>query len=334
MDDVRVQQLEQQALELERQLAELRTAIDEVKAEVRPDAEAATEPPHHAPDTAATDVVDRRSLLRRSGAVAAGAIAGGAAIAAGTATPAAAVNGGNMILGEVNAATNLTTLEGRMNVRSTSINTYALRAIAASSGGDAVYALAQGVDGIGVIASSTEGAGLVVSNGTQVIPPQAGNWNYGAFLTVSSHLYFCYVGGFGPNTKWARLSGVFVPFDGSIRVYDSRPATQPIAGLKTKFANHEERTLSLTPNNAVPTSPVPSAVVLNLTATNTNPGGYFTAWRAYTPWPGTSSVSWGSANQTIANQSTVKLGGLPEIKVRCEGAGGADLIVDVVGYYL
>ena len=93
-------------------------------------------------------------------------------------------------------ATNLTTLEGRLYARTTSASTYAVRAVATNTGGDAVNALAQGVDGIGVIAASTEGAGLVVSNGTQVIPPQAGTWNYGAFLIAGSHANVRLVPGF------------------------------------------------------------------------------------------------------------------------------------------
>ncbi len=256
------------------------------------------------------------------------------ALAAGTATPAAAANGGNMILGANNSATNITRLTGIMNVdTSNSTNTFTAESSLAS-GGDAIRGLAYGTNGVGVRASSTNGPGLVIQNGTQVIPPQAGSWQVGAFLIAGSHLHYCYSGGTGPASKWARLSTTFVAFDGPIRVYDSRPGTVPATPPKTRFSDHEERTLSLTVNNAIPAGISPTAVAVNLTATNTNPGGYFTAWRSTIPWPGTSSVNWSMANQTIANQSVIRTNGLAQIKVRCEGAGGADLVVDVVGYYL
>src|SRR5262245_14336219 len=71
--------------ELRRELAALRAEVDELRAERR------TVPVD--PATTTDEVTDRRALLRRAGVAAAGAVAGGAALALGQASPAAAADG-------------------------------------------------------------------------------------------------------------------------------------------------------------------------------------------------------------------------------------------------
>ena len=47
-----------------------------------------------------------------------------------------------------------------------------------------------------------------------------------------------------------QTAGAFKPLAVPVRIYDSRPGTQPAGGLKTKFANHEERVLDAHPGVA------------------------------------------------------------------------------------
>ena len=149
---------------------------------------------------------------------------------------------------------------------------------------------------------------------------------------TNQDLWICVAPG-NPGT-WRRLGGPNTAgslslLDATTRVYDSRPGTQPPTGVKGIFASHEERTIDCAaagvPNFA-------TAVLINATATNTNPGGFFAFFRSGLPWPNNSSLSWGVAKSTIANLAVVATSG-PVFTARMEGAGGADLIVDCIGYY-
>jgi hypothetical protein len=124
--------------------------------------------------------------------------------------------------------------------------------------------------------------------------------------------------------------GVFKPLAAPVRIYDSRPGALPLGGVKGKFTDHEERVLDAKLGTGVPASA--SSVLVNVTATNTNPGGFFSLFRDGIAWPGTSTLNWGTQNATVSSLGATQVtSGL--LKARCEGPGGADLIVDVVGYF-
>jgi hypothetical protein len=79
-------------------------------------------------------------------------------------------------------------------------------------------------------------------------------------------------------------------------------------------------------------SPIPvgaTAVVLNLTVTDSSNGGYVTAWACEAARPTTSNINV-SAGQTAANAVLVTLG--PSNGVCLFDQAGGDLIVDVTGY--
>ena len=116
-----------------------------------------------------------------------------------------------------------------------------------------------------------------------------------------------------------------------IRIYDSRPGTQPPGGLKTKFANHEERVLDARLGTGIPAGA--SSVLVNIAATNTNPGGFFSLFKNGVAWPNTSTLNWGVANTTVSTLSATQLAANGTFKARCEAPGGADLVVDVVGWF-
>lgn len=75
----------------------------------------------------------------------------------------------------------------------------------------------------------------------------------------------------------------------------------------------------------------PTAVVLNVTATNPTAASYLAAWPAGAPAPATSDLNY-VAGLTVANMVVVKLGVNGAIDL-LNRAGTTDLVVDVVGWY-
>jgi Cellulase (glycosyl hydrolase family 5)/IPT/TIG domain len=82
--------------------------------------------------------------------------------------------------------------------------------------------------------------------------------------------------------------------------------------------------------SGVPASGV-SAVVLNVTATNTATAGYFTVFPSLTSRPNASNVNW-SGGWTVANRVIVKVGTNGKVSIY-NGQGSADAVIDVGGYF-
>ncbi|MHB1010771.1 MAG: DUF7402 domain-containing protein [Propionibacteriaceae bacterium] len=82
----------------------------------------------------------------------------------------------------------------------------------------------------------------------------------------------------------------------------------------------------------VPASGV-SAVVLNVTVTDTDSYGYLTVSPTGTARPVVSNLNW-SAGATIPNAVTVKVGAGGFVDLYQSGPGGAQVIVDVAGYFV
>jgi hypothetical protein len=126
--------------------------------------------------------------------------------------------------------------------------------------------------------------------------------------------------------------GATTLFDSPVRVYDSRPAGDPVGVLpKTPLLTNTDRTVDCTLN----TSHVPDdalAVLINVTATNQSGGGYLSVRAKGAAYANTSNLNWVTAGQTIANFAMVKCGTGATISVRLGGAASANVIVDVLGY--
>ncbi|WP_284576941.1 hypothetical protein [Streptomyces sp. 2P-4] len=75
-----------------------------------------------------------------------------------------------------------------------------------------------------------------------------------------------------------------------------------------------------------------TAVALNVTATNPAEAGHLTVFPSGQSAPSTSSVNF-TAGQTVANAVVVPVGADGKISVRNGSWKGADVVVDVVGYY-
>ena len=80
-------------------------------------------------------------------------------------------------------------------------------------------------------------------------------------------------------------------------------------------------------NTAVP----PTAVALNVTATNPTGGSYLTAWPDGTPQPTASDLNY-VAGLTVPNMVIVKLGANGAIDLY-NAFGSVDVVIDVVGWY-
>jgi hypothetical protein len=127
----------------------------------------------------------------------------------------------------------------------------------------------------------------------------------------------------GMSVGYVPAPQAFIPFTGAQpRALDTRES-----GF-TKFGTNEERVIDLS-SRLIPTA---RAAVINLTATETNGGGFLSAYADGISWPGNSSVNYSGANQTVANAAVVTMTN-GRIKVRA-GVNGAHVIVDVVGSLL
>jgi len=236
--------------------------------------------------------------------------------------------------------------------------THAVAGYSASATGRAVAgyatALTGSAAGVSGHSSSPLGAGVFASGVTGVIavgssaqlllagsppPPLTSTVERSrgeVVLDAQGDLWLC-VGSDNPGT-WTRLggastAGALAVLDKTARIYDSRPGTQPNIGFKTKFQSGFVRALGATGNNSgVPSSA--RAVMISATATNTNPGGFFSFYKTGIAFPGNSSLNWGLVNSTVAVTTVVACGADATFNARMEGAGGADLVVDVIGYYL
>lgn len=119
-------------------------------------------------------------------------------------------------------------------------------------------------------------------------------------------------------------TGVYVPVTPS-RIYDSRQA-----GSGGVFAPRTSRDIQVGGVAGVPTSDV-IAVVLDITATNTQGDGWGLVWQAGTPMPSpVSSINYING-RAVTNVVTSKVSA--NGKVSYFSWTWADLIVDVIGYY-
>lgn len=117
----------------------------------------------------------------------------------------------------------------------------------------------------------------------------------------------------------------FVPVDAT-RVFDTRNENPPAGQL----CPGEEVDVQITGVGQVPDTDV-SAVVLNVTMTQTADPGYVTVWPTGTPRPYVSSLNATRSDQTVPNLVTVPVGDNGRISFYT--LSGTHLIADVFGYY-
>jgi Putative amidase domain len=124
------------------------------------------------------------------------------------------------------------------------------------------------------------------------------------------------------------------------RLYDSRPAgtnnpNPPYGVGQGKLWGGQARCVPA--RNVLGVPYYASAVAINLTAVGTAGGGHFAAYPSGGAIPNVSSVNWNDHTlrpnvlKAVPNYAIVPIGGDGQICVRA-GGGGADLIIDILGY--
>jgi hypothetical protein len=124
----------------------------------------------------------------------------------------------------------------------------------------------------------------------------------------------------------SRFSGI-----APVRILDSRTGS---GGYSDPWGPNTSRSVTVAGVGGVPlmTDPnPPTAVVANITVTDTNAPSYLTAWPDSAAQPLASDQNW-TSRTTVPNLAVVQVG--PTGKIDLFNAGGcADVVVDVVGWY-
>jgi hypothetical protein len=197
---------------------------------------------------------------------------------------------------------------------------------------------------LNVTVTETTSTGYLTVSPTGIARPLVSNLNWSAGATI-------------PNAVTVKVGPT-----GSVDLYQSGPGTAQvivdvagyyISGTVTepggfapitparildsrttggKFASNETRDLTILGAGGLPASNV-SAVVLNVTVTETTANGYLTVFPSATIKPLASNLNW-TPGLTIPNLVTVQVGVNGKVSIYEAGAGTSQVIVDVAGYYL
>jgi IPT/TIG domain len=135
------------------------------------------------------------------------------------------------------------------------------------------------------------------------------------------------------------LEGYYAPSSGGTageyqpvvpgRITDTRPGSgKANAGMTLTSGGTLD--VQVTGAGGIPVTGV-TAVVMNVTATNTTASGFFTVYPTGRALPVASNLNW-TAGVTVPNRVIVPVGTGGKVSVH-NGAGNADLIVDVNGYF-
>jgi CHRD domain len=118
-----------------------------------------------------------------------------------------------------------------------------------------------------------------------------------------------------------------------VRAYDSR---QPNTLFVPAHAPNTTTTVDLSPLPSPAFTPLPPtavAALVTITVTETTGLGFLTAYPAsLSSVPATSTVNWTAPQSDVAATTTVKLSPSGEIKFTLGPNGGADVIIDVIGF--
>ncbi|MGR4881046.1 hypothetical protein ACIPUC_16810 [Streptomyces sp. LARHCF249] len=118
----------------------------------------------------------------------------------------------------------------------------------------------------------------------------------------------------------------FTPY-GPTRLLDTRSG---IGAAKAKIAPYTTARVQIAGNGSIPAGV--TAVVLNLTVTNTTSGGHVTAFPSGAERPITSNVNF-APGQTVPNLSVVPVGADGYVELYNGGWESIDLIADATGYF-
>ncbi len=168
-------------------------------------------------------------------------------------------------------------------------------------------------------------AGDTVANAVVVAPGSGGDVTFYNFQG-STDVVVDLEGWYAPPSSQSNTDGSYVPLSPS-RICDTRTGSGDACAGHT-LGQAGVQTVTVAGQGGVPASGA-SAVVINVTATNTTAASYFTVYPNTRPTA--SDINW-RAGQTIANRAVVPLSGTGTISVY-NFQGSADLVIDVDGYF-
>ncbi len=199
---------------------------------------------------------------------------------------------------------------------------------------------------LNVTVTNTTGAGYLTAYPTGAVQPLASNLNWVPGLTVAN-LDTVQLGTGGAVTFYnsagstdvvVDLEGYYAAPSGTAgglvaltpsRITDTRSGSGlPNAGQTLGPASTVN--VQVTGAGGVPTTGV-SAVILNVTVTNTTGTSFLTVWPTGLSKPNASNLNW-TAGMTVPNRVMVPIGAGGMVTV-FNNAGSADVIVDVSGYF-
>jgi hypothetical protein len=259
-------------------------------------------------------VLERRQLLRKVGKVVVGGVAGAAILRPQTA---AAADGGNLIIGQVNTATTSTRIVAGADIPGNAANALTVIGRAATTP-TAIFAYG---DRLGLLLAS-QVSHLAMSPNVPANTSGA-NLNRGEMrVDVNGDFWYQHTNGVGNAQKIAgpAVAGAIHAVSPT-RVYDSRPIG-PIAANATR-------------NVVIPATVIPAgtkAIICTLTITNTTgSSGYLGVFPGGTTYQSTSSINWFGAGQNLA--TTVFSGVGPDGSINVfAGENATDFLIDVTGY--
>ena len=199
-----------------------------------------------------------------------------------------------------------------------------------------------------VTVTETESPGFVTVWASGSTRPQTSNLNYLSQNSTRPNLVTVPIGVGGkvsmyaltPGHLLADVAGYYVDVDEAVaagrfvsvtpsRIFDTRPG-QPASGPKGLVAANSTIDVQVAGEGGLPSSGI-SAVVLNLTATESAALGFVTAYPTDVARPTASVLNMEGAGETVANLVVLPLG--PGGKVRFYTLNGTHLLGDVMGYF-
>ena len=193
---------------------------------------------------------------------------------------------------------------------------------------------------VNLTATDVAGSGFTTAFPAGGDTPNASNLNYRGGDT-RANLAVVQVGADGEIALHAAESSVhlivdvmgsFGPYGGDVTAIEPRRLVDSRVGLRAGPDQLGEGAVVSIPVRGVEGVPAAAtAVVVNVTATDTVGFGYFTVFPSEAAIPGSSNVNFNAPGQNVANLVMVKLGADGGINV-LNGVAPASLVIDVVGY--
>jgi alpha-tubulin suppressor-like RCC1 family protein len=171
---------------------------------------------------------------------------------------------------------------------------------------------------------NVDSVGQAIAN--QVIVPLSADGKVSFYSSDGADIIADVAGYFTDASAPAASTGLFTPVVPG-RVFDSRSGTP--SKLGPAFA---ARTAVVAVNGRgnLPAATM-SAIVINLTATDTGAPGYVSAWPPTLVQPNVSTLNWSDSGDTVPNHATVRVG--PDGKVSFFASTTTHLLADSAGWY-